>query len=115
MLDAGGLPECWTVAVPDVVVSSTQTPEEFAEQNPGLIQSGAPATCSLFSEGSHVAAADQWIESFVATGWTGRGVQQDDVYVSRSAESANGLVVSYLVSVDGAGPAPISQFMLYSR
>lgn len=110
-----GVPECWTVAVPEVPVSSTQTPEEFEEQNPGLVQSGAPATCSLFSDGSHVAPADEWIESFVAAGWTDGGVQRDDVYVSRSAESANGQVVSYLVSVDAGGPAPISQFMLYSR
>ncbi len=113
--DVAGLPECWTVAAPDVTVSGTQSPQEFQEQNPGLVQSGAPATCSLFSEGSQVAAADEWIDSFVAAGWTDGGVQKDDVYVSRAAESANGLVVSYLVSVEGGGRAPISQFMLYTR
>lgn len=112
---ANGLPACWTVAVPDVDVTSSQTPEEFAEENPGLIESGAPATCSLFTDGSQQAAADAWIETFIADGWADGGVVADEVYVSRSADGPDGVSVSYLVSVDGGSAGSVSQFQLYQR
>lgn len=101
--------------MPGVQVVRSQTPEEFAAENPPLIAAGAPATCSLFAEGSQRTQGDAWIEGFVAQGWVDGGAVQDDVYVSRSAVGPRGETVSYLISVDGSSPSAVSQFQLYGN
>lgn len=112
---ADAIPGCWTVAVPDVKVTRSETPEEFTAQNGPLVAAGAPATCSLFASGSARAAGDAWIESFVAQGWADGGVVVDDVYASRSASGPNGITVSYLIPVDESSPSAESQFQLYRK
>jgi len=110
---ADGVPSCWTVDVPEVVITSSQTPDEFATQNPGLVESGAPSPCSLFADGSLVSQGDQWLDGLLAEGWTDRGRVADDVYTSRSVASAEGLVATYLAPVEGTTVAPVTQFQMY--
>jgi len=100
--------------VPDVALSSTQTPEEFDAANPGLVQSGAPSPCSLMATGSHRDAAVAWLDVLVAQGWTADDAIEDDVYVSRLAHSADGRTAGYLVSQPGSAQ-PVTQFQLYRR
>lgn len=112
---ADAIPGCWTLAVPDVQVTRSETPEEFTAQNGPLVAAGAPATCSLFSSGSARAAGDAWIETFVSQGWADGGVVDDDVYASRSASGPSGMTVSYLIPVDESSPSAESQFQLYQK
>lgn len=110
--EISGVPDCWQVAVPSVTISGSETPEQFAEQNPGLVESGAPSPCSLFADGSLVREGDEWLDGLVRDGWTDRGRVADDVYTSRSV-ARDGTVAAYLASVEGSTAAPVTQFQLY--
>lgn len=111
----GDVPACWHVLLPELVLSSSQTPEEFARENPGLVQSGAPSPCSLVADGSHPEVAARWLDALIAEGWDADDVIEDDVYVSRLAHGPDGWTAGYLVSQPGTSAEPITQFQLYQN
>lgn len=111
----GGVPTCWTVAVPDVAISSSQDPEQFAQENPGLVQSGAPSPCSLVAEGSHADIAAAWLDLLLVEGWVADDAIEDDVYISRLAHGPEGWTAGYLVSKPGNSAQPITQFQLFQN
>jgi hypothetical protein len=101
--------------VPDLAITSSQTPEEFSAANPELVAAGAPSPCSLLVDRSDIEAARAWMDGLVAAGWSAADEVQDDNYISREARGPAALVASFLVSIDPNARTPITQFQLYTQ